>query len=70
MHVGLRPVGIFAAFAFEKDPQLAGLNRSGVATMSESYDQLNFETLAAARPDLIVTIFDSRMTKGPLLGFL
>jgi iron complex transport system substrate-binding protein len=68
MHIGLKPVGIFAAFPFDKNPQLAGFDLSGVAKVSEAYGDVNLETLAAAQPDLIVTIFDPRLT-GPVIGF-
>lgn len=68
MHIGLKPVGIFASFPFEKNPQLAGLDLSGIAKVSEAYGQINLETLAATRPDLIVTIFNPLLT-GPVIGF-
>jgi iron complex transport system substrate-binding protein len=68
MNIGMMPVGIFASFPFDKNPQLAGFDLSGVAKVSEGYGQINLETLAAAHPDVIVTIYDPRLT-GPVIGF-
>lgn len=57
MHLGLMPVGIFATYPFSQNPQLSGFDLSHVAKVAESYGQINFETLAAIAPDLIVTVF-------------
>jgi iron complex transport system substrate-binding protein len=68
MHAGVKPAGIFASFPFDKNAELEGLDTSGVAKVGEAYAKLNLETLAATRVDLVVTIFDPRLT-GPLIGF-
>jgi len=68
MNIGVRPVGIFGSFPLDKSPQLAGLDLNGIARVGEAYGKLNLETLAAAQPDLIVSIFDPRLA-GPVIGF-
>ena len=68
MNVGVQLVGLFGSCPAAKSPQLAGLDLSGVTILGEAYGALNLEALAAARPDLVVTIFDPRLT-GPVIGF-
>jgi iron complex transport system substrate-binding protein len=68
MNFGVKLVGIFGSFPADKNPQLAGLDLSGVTILGEAYGAINLEALAAAQPDLIVTIFDPRLT-GPVIGF-
>ena len=68
MNIGLNCVGIMASWPLTQDPELSGLNLKGVATVSSSYANLNLEVLAETQPDVIVTIFDPRLT-GPVIGF-
>jgi iron complex transport system substrate-binding protein len=68
MHAGVKPAGVFASFPFDKNAELEGLDLSGVAKVGEAYGKLNLETLAATGVDLVVTIFDPRLT-GPVIGF-
>jgi len=67
--LGVRPVAVFGGSAPEDSPLLQGLDLEGIASVGEVYGELNFEALAAADPDLIVTLFDPTQT-GPAFGFL
>jgi iron complex transport system substrate-binding protein len=68
MSFGVKLVGLFGSFPVDKSPHLAGLDLSGVTILGEAYGAINLEALAALRPDLIVSIFDPRLT-GPVVGF-
>jgi iron complex transport system substrate-binding protein len=68
MHFGVKLAGLFGSFPVDKTPHLAGLDLSDVTILGEAYGAINLEALAALRPDLIVTIFDPRLT-GPVIGF-
>jgi len=68
MNLGLNCVGIFASYPLNQNPTLSGLDLTGVATISSTYGDLDLELLASVRPDLIVTIYDPRLS-GPLIGF-
>ncbi len=65
----VHPVGVFGGSAPEDSSLLAGLDLDGIDSVGEVYGELNFEALAAADPDLIVTLFDPAQ-EGPSFGFL
>jgi iron complex transport system substrate-binding protein len=67
MNFGVKLVGLFGSFPVDKTPNLTGLDLSGVTILGEAYGAINLEALTALRPDLIVTIFDPRLT-GPVIG--
>jgi len=57
-YLGIDPVGIFAVSPLAENPQLSGVDLSGIEPVGEVYGEINMERLAALRPDLIVTAFD------------
>ncbi|MGD9529277.1 hypothetical protein [Pseudonocardia sp.] len=67
-HLGVAPTGIFAGSALADSVSLHAFDTSGVTAIGTTYGQLDLESLAAARPDLVVTAFDPRQD-GPLFGF-
>ncbi|MGH8931559.1 MAG: ABC transporter substrate-binding protein [Egibacteraceae bacterium] len=57
-YLGIDPVGIFAVSPLAENPQLSGVDLSGIEPVGEVYGEINMEKMAALRPDLIVTAFD------------
>jgi iron complex transport system substrate-binding protein len=52
---GVRPVGIFGSVAMDEQPLFAGYDLSGIESVGEAWAEINLESVAALRPDLIVS---------------
>ncbi|MGH8907850.1 MAG: ABC transporter substrate-binding protein [Egibacteraceae bacterium] len=69
-HLGIELVGVFGGAPLTEDnPNLFGVDLSGIESVGQVYGEVNLEKLAALRPDLIVTNFDPRQ-EGVLFGFV
>ena len=53
--LGIRPAAIFADQSVDSDPQLRGLDLSGIEIVGEEWGIINIEAIAALDPDLIVS---------------
>jgi iron complex transport system substrate-binding protein len=51
---GIKPVGIYADESVKTDPNLKGLDLSGIEILGEEWGKIDVEKAAALRPDLIV----------------
>ena len=51
---GIKPVGIYASTKIKDDPNLKGLDLSGITILGETWGEIDVEKAAALRPDLIV----------------
>jgi iron complex transport system substrate-binding protein len=64
--LGLRPVGVLASMPLRENPDIApvaerlGIDIDKVTALSTAYGEVNLETLAGLRPDLVVTYFNKR----------
>lgn len=67
-HLGITPVGIFGGASLIDNPNLVGVDLTGIESVGEVYGEINLEKLAALQPDLIVTAFDPQQS-GPVFGF-
>ncbi|HZA73094.1 MAG TPA: hypothetical protein VE476_09295, partial [Propionibacteriaceae bacterium] len=54
MSFGIRPVGIYADESVRTDPNLEGLDLTGIAILGEEWGKIDVEKAAGLRPDLIV----------------
>ena len=54
MSFGIRPVGIYADEAVKNDPNLKGLDLTGIEILGEEWGKIDVEKAAGLRPDLIV----------------
>lgn len=52
--LGIRPVGIYGSAPLPEDPTLTGLDLRGIASVGETFGEINLEALAALAPDLVV----------------
>jgi iron complex transport system substrate-binding protein len=63
---GIEPVAVFGYQGVSKDERFAGHDTSRVAEVGRAYGEINLESLAAARPDLIVTNAYAKDSSGEL----
>lgn len=54
MSFGIKPVGIYADEAVKTDPNLKGLDLTGIEILGEEWGKIDVEKAASLRPDLIV----------------
>lgn len=73
MHFGITPVGIFGGAPLDNNPQLEGLDVSGIESLGEVWGEIDLEKLATVQPDIIVSTFypgeDGQLFKGGVYGF-
>ncbi|TDC23290.1 ABC transporter substrate-binding protein [Streptomyces sp. 8K308] len=54
MSFGIQPVGIYADESVETDPNLEGLDLTGIEILGEEWGEIDVEKAAELRPDLVV----------------
>ena len=54
MSFGIKPVGIYADESVKTDPNLKGLDLTGIEILGEEWGKIDVEKAAGLRPDLIV----------------
>ena len=73
MHFGIKPVGIFGGAPLDDNPQLEGLDVSGIESLGEVWGEIDLEKLGTLQPDLIVSTFypgeDGQLFEGGVYGF-
>jgi iron complex transport system substrate-binding protein len=52
---GIRPVGIFGSIDMAKQPLFEGLDTKGIQQIGKAWGEINLESMAALRPDLVVS---------------
>ncbi|WP_300019562.1 twin-arginine translocation signal domain-containing protein [Pseudonocardia sp.] len=67
--LGTPPVAVFGGSPIGQNPNLEGVDLTGIESVGEVYGEIDIEALAAAAPELIVTAFDPRQS-GPVFGFV
>lgn len=67
-HLGVEPVATFGGPLSTDNPDLIGVDISGMETVGEVYGEINMEKMLQLRPDVIVTNYDPRQD-GPVFGF-
>lgn len=72
-HFGIKPVGIFGGAPIADNPQLEGVEVTGIESVGEVFGEVNLEKLAALKPDFIVTTLytgdGGQIFEGGLFGF-
>jgi iron complex transport system substrate-binding protein len=52
---GIRPVGIFGSIEMAKQPLFEGLDTEGIRQVGKAWGEINLESVAALRPDLVIS---------------